>query len=138
MTASLKDTDEVARAAAEVAEQRAQLARSLRAASKSGERFAQRIGHELKPAMTAAIVVAGAAAVVGISVALVRRSGRNRGWRSPAEPSVVRNVAKVAGLWALRALGRRVALELVNRLSESSSAPPALEPARVPTGVSAQ
>lgn len=117
MTASLKDTDEIARAEAQVAEQRAQLTRSLRAASKSGEKFAKRISTELKPAVTAAVVVAGAAAVVGVSIAIARRSS-HKGWRAPAQPSVMANAAKAAGLWALRLLARRVAQELVARLSE--------------------
>jgi hypothetical protein len=138
MTASLKNTDEVALAEAQVAEQRAQLAKSLQAASKSGEKFARRIGRELKPAVTAAVVVAGAAAVVGISVAIARRSSRNRGWRAPAQPSFLGNAAKAAGLWALRALGRRITLELVSRLSDSSEARPALEPARTANGLGAQ
>jgi hypothetical protein len=129
MTASLNDSDEIARAEAQVAEQRANLTRSLKAASKSGEKFARRLGHELKPAVTAAVVLAGAAAVVGISVALVRRSSRNRGWRAPAQPSLIGNVAKAAGLWALRAVARRVAQELVARLSQPTPAAPALAPA---------
>lgn len=124
MTASLKETDEIARAEAQVAAQRAQLTRSLHAASQSGERFARRLSSELKPAVTAAVVVAGAAAVVGVSVALARRSSRSKGWRAPAQPSVVVNAAKAAGLWALRALARRVALELVSRLSEPTGTTP--------------
>jgi hypothetical protein len=120
MSASLTDTDEVARAEAQVAEQRAKLSRSLQAASKSGEKFARRIGSELKPAAIAAVVVAGAAAVVGVSVALARRSSRHRGWRPPPQPSLLGNAAKAAGLWALRALARRVAQELVSRLAEPS------------------
>src|ERR1041384_14035 len=117
MTASLNDTDEIARAEAQVAEQRAKLTRSLQAASNSGEKFARKLSHELKPAMTAAVVVAGAAAVVGISVAIARRSSRNRGWSAPGQPSLFANVAKAAGLWALRAVARRAAQELVARLA---------------------
>jgi hypothetical protein len=118
MTASLTDTDEIARAEAQVAEQRAKLTRSLQAASYSGEKFARRLGNELKPAVTAAVVIAGAAAVVGISVAISRRSGRSKGWLAPEQPSSIATAAKAAGLWALRALARRIALELVSRLSE--------------------
>jgi hypothetical protein len=128
MTASLVETDEIARAEAQVAEQRQQLTRSLHAASQSGQKFARRLGSELKPAVTAAVVVAGAAVVVGISVAIARRSTRSRGWRVPAQPSLVGNAAKAAGLWALRLLARRVAQELVARLSEPS-APALVAPA---------
>ena len=135
MTASLTDTDEIARAEAQVAEQRAKLARSLQAASQSGEKFARKLSHELKPAVTAAVVVAGAAAVVGVSIALARRSSRNRGWRAPASPSVLGNAAKAAGLWALRALARRVAQELVSRLSEPTAPRPALSVASAPNQV---
>jgi len=126
MTASLKDADEIARAEALVAEQRAKLTRSLQAASQSGEKFARNLGRELRPAVTAAVVVASAAAVVGISVAIARRSSRSRGWRAPAQPSLLGNAAKAAGLWALRALARRAAQELVARLAEQSDAAPSL------------
>lgn len=126
MTASLKDADEIARAEALVAEQRAKLTRSLQAASQSGENFARKLSRELKPAITAAVAVASAAAIIGISVAIARRSSRSRGWRAPTQPSLVGNAAKAAGLWALRALARRAAQELVARLAEPSPASPAL------------
>lgn len=121
MTASLND-DDIARAEAEVAEQRAKLARSLEAASRSGQTYARRLSRELKPAITAAVVVAGAAAVVGVSVAVARRVGRRRAWYAPEQPSLVGNAAKAAGLWALRYLARRAALELASRLSPPSHA----------------
>jgi hypothetical protein len=121
MTASLNDTDEIARAEALVAEQRAQLTRSLKAASQSGKKLAKRLGSELKPTVTAAILVAGAAAVIGVSVAIARRSGRGKGWRAPEQPSLAGNAAKAAGLWALRLLARRAAQELVARLTEPSA-----------------
>ena len=126
MTASLTDTDEIARAEAQVAAQREQLTRSLRRASRSGEKLAQTIGSELKPAVTAAIAVAGAAAIIGVSVAIVRRSSRNRGWRASSEPSVLGNAAKAAGIWALRLLAKRVAQEIASRLAEPTA--PALVP----------
>ena len=129
MTASLNDTDEIAHAEAQVAEQRAQLSRSLRAASHSGKELAQKLGDELKPAVTAAIVVAGAVAVVGVSIALVRRSGRRRSWRAAAEPSMLGSVAKAAGFWALRLLARRVAQELVARLGDANGTPALVAPA---------
>jgi hypothetical protein len=122
MTASLENTDEISRAEALVAEQRAQLKRSLSRASRSGEKLAKTLTSELKPAVTAAIVVASAAAIVGVSVAVVRRSSRNRGWRASTEPSVLGNAAKAAGLWALRLLARRVAQEIVARLAEPTPA----------------
>src|SRR4051812_1312857 len=98
MTASLNENDEIARAEAQVAEQRAQLTRSLRRAGQSGEKLARRLGNELKPALTAGIVVAGAVAVVGISIVLVKRVGQRRGWRGASEPSLVANAAKAAGI----------------------------------------
>jgi len=128
MTASLNDIDDIARAEAQVAEQRAQLTRSLQAVSRSGQKYARRLGSELKPAIAAAVAVAGAAAVVGISVAIARRSGRRRGWYAPEQPSVVGKAAKAAGLWALRYVARRVAQELVTRLSEPAAPAPALVP----------
>jgi hypothetical protein len=121
MTASLSNSDEIARAEAQVAEQRAQLARSLRVASQSGEKFARRLGNELKPAVTVGIVLAGTVAVVGLAVVLVKRGGQRRGWRAPSEPSLVSNAAKAAGLWALRLLAKRVAQEVVSRLGEPSA-----------------
>lgn len=127
MIASLNESDEIARAEAQVAEQRAQLTRSLQAASRSGEKLARRLGDELKPAVTAAIIVAGTVAVVGVTVALVRRAGQRRGWRGPSEPSLVANAAKAVGLFALRLLAKRVAQEVVSRLAEPSA--PSLVPA---------
>ncbi len=129
MTASLKDTDEIARAEAQVAEQRAKLTRSLQAASRSGEKFARKLGRELKPAVTAAVVVAGAAGVGRIRLGLAKRSSRNKGWRAPAQPSLLGNAAKAAGLWALRALARRAAQELVARLGQPDVAHELVAPA---------
>lgn len=121
MVASLNERDEIARAEAVVAEQRAQLTRSLRAASRSGAKAARRLGEELKPAMTAAVVVVGAVAVVGVTVALVRRAGQRRGWRgAPDEPSLVASAAKAAGVWALRLVAKRAAQEVVSRLTGPS------------------
>lgn len=121
MTASLNESDEIARAEAQVAEQRAQLARSLRRASQSGEKLARRLGKELKPAVTAGIVLVGAVAVVGLTVVLVKRAGQRRGWHAASEPSLVGNAAKAAGLWALRLLAKRVAQEVVGRLQEPNA-----------------
>jgi hypothetical protein len=122
MSASLNESDEISRAEAQVAEQRAQLTRSLQAASRSGEKLARRLGDELKPAVTAALVVVGTVAVVGVTVALIRRAGRRRSWRAPSDPSFAANAARAVGLWALRLLAKRVAQEVVSRLTEPSEA----------------
>jgi GH24 family phage-related lysozyme (muramidase) len=111
------DTDEIKLAQAEVERHKAELARSLRAAEKSGEHIAERLGREVKPAIVGAVAVAGAAAAVVLTVALVRR-GRRRQWLGAEQPSAFATVAKTAGLWALRLLARRVAQEVVSRLGE--------------------
>jgi hypothetical protein len=113
------DTDEIKLAQAEVDRHKAELARSLRAAEKTGESIARRIGHEMKPAVIGAVAVAGAAAAIVVTVALVRR-GRRRHWLGPQQPSALTTAAKTAGLWALRLLARRVAQEVVSRLGEPS------------------
>jgi hypothetical protein len=126
MMANQSEMDEIARAEAEVAREKAELARSLRAVGRSSEKMALRIGGELKPALGAAIVVAGAAVAVGVTVALVRRGRRRDGWLSPQPPSALSTAAKTVGLWALRLLARRVAQEVVSRLAapgESATAP---------------
>jgi hypothetical protein len=121
MTAtSLNETDETARAEAHIAEERAQRS-GLRSASESGRSLASRLGELDKPVATTALIVVGVAAVVGIGVALARRSARNNPWRAPARSSFAGNVAKTAGLWALRLVARRAAQELVAQLSERSS-----------------
>jgi hypothetical protein len=117
------DKDEIKLAQAEVERHKAELARSLRAAEKSGEHIAQRIGREMKPAVVGAVAVAGAAAAVVLTVALVRR-GRRQHWLAAQRPSALATVAKTAGLWALRLLARRVAQEVVSRLSEPGAAHP--------------
>jgi hypothetical protein len=121
MTLSQSDTEDIARAEAQVAREKAQLTRSLRAVGRSSEHMARRIGSELKPALVAAVAVAGAAAAIGVTVALVRRAKRRDHWFAPEQPSALGNAAKTAGLWALRLLARRVAQELVSRLSEPSA-----------------
>lgn len=113
------DADEIELMQAHVERQKAELARSLRRAEKTGEHLARRIGHEVKPALIGAVAVVGASAAVAITVALVRR-GRRRHWLAPQPPSALANAAKTAGLWALRLLARRVAQELVSRLGEPS------------------
>jgi high-affinity Fe2+/Pb2+ permease len=116
--------NETARAQAEVAREKAELTRSLRAVGRTSERMARRIGDELKPALSAAVVVAGAAIAVGVTVALVRR-GRRHGWQSPERPSALSTAAKAVGVWALRLLARRAAQEVLSRLSARDEGAPA-------------
>ena len=116
-----EETDEIELAKSQVERQKAELARSLRRAEKTGEQLARRIGDEMKPALVGAVAVAGAAAAVAVTVALVRR-GRRRQWLGAQQPSAIATVAKTAGLWALRLLARRVAQEVVSRLGEPAPA----------------
>jgi len=118
------DTEEVAQAEADVALHKAELARSLRAVGESGEVMARRIGSELKPAAVAAVVAAGAVAVLGVGVMIARRK-RHQHWLMPEPPSALATAAKTAGLWALRVLARRAAQEIVNRIGEPSALVPA-------------
>ena len=117
--------DEIARAEAEIAREKAELSRNLRAVGRSSEHMARRIGGELKPALGAAVVVAGAAVAVGVTVALVRRGRRRDRWLSPEPPSALSTAAKTVGIWALRLLARRVAQEVVSRLAVPGEATPA-------------
>lgn len=123
INASQSDTDEIAEAEARVAREKAELTRSLKAVGRTSEHMARQLSSELKPALTAAVAVAGAAAAVGLTVALVRRSRRRHGWFAPEQPSALATAAKTAGLWALRLLARRVAQEVVNRLAEPQASP---------------
>lgn len=132
MTLSQSDSEEIARAEANVAREKAQLTRSLRAVGRSSEDMARRLGSELKPALITAAAVAGAAVAVGITVALVRRAKRRDVWFAPEQPSTLGTAAKTAGLWALRFLARRVAQELVGRLSEPSAPLAASSPSPYP------
>lgn len=117
ITASPSEKDEIARAEAQVAKEKAELTRSLRAVGRSSEKMAQRLGNELKPVAGAAVVVAGAAIAVGVTVALVRRSRRRSRWLAPEPPSAITVAAKTVGLWALRYLARRAAQDVLSRLS---------------------
>ena len=116
------EADEIARAEQLVAERKVQLSRSLRRASKSGEDLAKRLSDEVKPALGIAIAAASVVLVVGVGIALARVARRRRGWFAPREPSKLNMAAKAAGVWALRLLARRVALEVVTRLAEPSVA----------------
>lgn len=115
------EADEIARAEQLVAERKAELSRSLRRASKTGEALARRLGDELKPTIKVAAAVAGVATIAIIGVAIAKRAQRRRGWFAPEQPSPLALAAKTAGLWALRMLARRAAQELVSRLGEPSA-----------------
>ena len=123
------EPDEVARAEQQVVQSRAKLSHSLRQAGKSSEALARRLGQELKPTLVVAAAVAGAALVVGVTVALVRRGKRRHGWLAPEQPSALVMAAKGAGLWALRFVARRAAQELVSRLN-GPELKPTSQPAR--------
>jgi hypothetical protein len=115
------ETDEIARAEERVRLSKAELSKSLRQVGKSGENLARQLGDELKPTLAVAAAAVGAAVVVGVAVALVRRSRRHNNWLAPEQPSALGAVAKTAGLWALRFLARRVAQEVVSRLTEGAA-----------------
>ena len=119
------DVDEVARAEQQVIQSRQKLSRSLHQAGKSSKAMVQRLGQELKPTLVAAAAVAGAALVVGVTVALVRRGKRRQGWLAPQsqQPSALVTAAKGAGLWALRYVAQRAAQELVSRLRDPKPEP---------------
>lgn len=128
------DTDEIEQMQAQVERHKAELAQSLRRAERTGAELAQRLGHEFKPALVGAVAVAGAAAAVAVTVALVRR-GRRRHWLVAEQPSALANVARTAGLWALRLVARRVAQEVASRLGEPA---PVAAPLPPPSRVSAR
>jgi hypothetical protein len=121
------DADELARAEQQVIQSRQKLSRSLHQVGKSSKAMVQRLGQELKPTLATAAAVAGAALVVGVTVALVRRGKRRRSWLAPQQPSALVTAAKGAGLWALRYVAQRAAQELVTRLRD-----PKLEPSSHP------
>jgi len=117
------EADELARAEQQVMQSRAELSRSLRRVGESSANLARKLSMELKPTLAVAAAVAGAAVVVGVTVSLVRRGRRRQGWFAPEQPSALAVAAKGAALWALRILARRVAQELVSRLTEQTPAP---------------
>ena len=117
MSLTSDEADEIARAEQRVADHKAELSRSLRRVGRSGEQLAERISHELKPALVVAVAVAGAAGATVLAVALVRRARQRHHWFAPQEPSTLAVAAKTAGMWALRVLARRVAQEIVSRLN---------------------
>jgi hypothetical protein len=114
------DTNDVSRAEADVAAQKAKLALSLRRAEHSGQTFVRRLQHELKPAVIAGIAVAALATAAGITVALARRNRQSR-WLPPDRPSTLAVAAKGAGMILLRILARQVASQVVARLDSSAA-----------------
>ena len=128
MTRTRNHTDEISRAEAQVQKRKTQLSRSLRDVEDSGKHMVERVRDELKPAVHTALLVAGATAILGVAVIVATRSRRSySGWLAPRQPSALGVLAKTAGLWALRAVARRAAQEVVSRLNESH-APPAAAP----------
>jgi hypothetical protein len=125
--ASSSDIDEVSRAEAEVAVRKAELSRSLREAGQSSEQMVQRLRTELKPAMLAALALAGLAAVAGITIAVARRRRRTR-WLPAEQPSTVATAARGAGMFLLRLVARQVTNQLVAKLDAATTAPRAVGP----------
>ena len=109
MATTSTEADEIARATLDVEQSKAQLTASLRQVGNSSAKLAKRLGDELKPSVTVVAAVAGAALLLGVGIAVVRRGRRQRGWLAPERPSVLGTVAKTAGLLALRFVARRMA-----------------------------
>jgi hypothetical protein len=109
------DTDDVARAEAEVAARKADLSASLRQAEKTSQRMVKHLGNELKPALVASIAVVALATVAGVTIALVRRR-RSNTWLQPERPSALGTAARGAGMFLLRLAARQVATQLLARL----------------------
>jgi hypothetical protein len=131
MQTATNDADELRRAEVAVEESRAELNRSLRRVSQSGEQLLNRVRAELKPGMVIAAAAVGAVALTGAAVALARRSRRKRVWFAAQPPSTLGVVAKSVGLWALRLAARNVALAVVARLEQPDLAVPV---AQAPSG----
>jgi hypothetical protein len=131
MQTATNDTEELRRAELAVEESRAELNRSLRRVSQSGEQLLNRVRAELKPGVVIAAAAVGAVALTGAAVALARRSRRKSHWFAAQPPSTLSVVAKSVGLWALRLAARNVALAVVARLEQPD---PAATAARAPSG----
>lgn len=121
-----RDTDEITRAEAQVELHKAELARSLRVAGRSGARMALRLRAELKPALIAAGAVAGIAVLTGVSVAMLRRRHARHHWLQPEQPSALAGLARGAGLWLVRVAVRRLAQEVAHRLAAPEVPPPSV------------
>jgi len=125
MHTATHEADELHEAELAVEQSRAELNRSLRRVSQSGERLLNRVQAELKPGMVIAAVAVGALAVTGAAVALARRSRRKSNWFGPERPSTLGVVAKTVGLWALRLAARQAATAVVARLEQQPPGPAA-------------
>ena len=112
---SSTDADEIARAELDVEQSKAKLSQSLRQVGTSSANLARRLKDELTPSATVVVAVAGAALLLGIGVAVVRRGRSQRSWLAPQQPSLLGVVAKGVGLLAVRFIARRVAEEAVAR-----------------------
>jgi len=119
------ETDELLSAELAVEQSRAELNRSLRRVSQSGERLLNHVRAELKPGFVVAAVAVGAVAVTGTVIALARRSRRKSHWFAPQQPSTLGVAAKTVGLWALRLAARNVASAVVARLEQPEPHAPA-------------
>ena len=127
------DADELQRAELAVEESRAELNRSLRRVSQTGEQLLKQVRAEIKPGMAIAAAAVGAVVVTGAAIALVRRSRRRSHWFAAQPPSTLGVVAKSVGLWALRLAARNVAAAVVARLEQQQpeAAAPGAQTARV-------
>lgn len=119
---SSNDTDDVARAEAEVAVRKAELTQSLRQAEQSGQKLVKRLENELRPALIAGIAVAALATAAGITFALVRRK-RNSRWLPPERPSALGTAARGAGMFLLRFAARQIVSQVAARLEGPAPAP---------------
>ena len=122
MQTATSDAEELRRAELAVQESRAELNRSLRRVSQSGEQLLNRVRAELKPGVVIAAAAVGALVVTGAAVALARRSRTKSHWFAAEPPSKLGIVAKSVGLWALRLAARNIASAVVARLEQPESA----------------
>lgn len=115
------DTDDITRAAEEVAERKAELSRKLRKASQAGQQGLAKLGEERNPALVIGLAIA-AVAVAGVALALARRR-RSSNWLRPARPTAVGTAARGVGVFLLRMAAREIAGRLVTKLDTSEGAP---------------
>lgn len=125
MNTATNDADELQIAELAVEESRAELNRSLRRVSESGEQLLKKVRAEIKPGLVIAAAAVGAVVVTGAAVALARRSRRTSHWLAPQRPSTLGVVARSVGIWALRLAARQAALAVVARLEQQ---PESVEP----------
>lgn len=118
---SPSSTDEVQQAVEQVELHKAALARSLRQAERTGVRWAQRMGKQVKPALVVVGAVVGVAVLAGVVATVRRRSRRVRPvWLAPEpSPSALAVLARSAGWWLARLAVQRAAREVAVRLTAS-------------------